>query len=72
MKRHSGASQLLFIISLIALWGVLPVVSVSAQGVSLVAREGVGFMYGTAKELVLVGTFPISELDWALQPVFFE
>ena len=72
MKRCSGGSQLLFIISLIALWGVLPVVSVSAQGVSLVAREGVGFMYGTAKELVLVGTFPISELDWALQPVFFE
>ena len=28
-------------------------------------------MYGTAKEFVLDGSFAISELDWAIQPLFF-
>ena len=34
--------------------------------------RGRWFHVWDGKRLVLVGTFPISELDWALQPVFFE
>lgn len=29
-------------------------------------------MYGTARELVLDGSFAISELDWSVQPLLFE
>jgi outer membrane protease len=42
-----------------------------AQEVSLTVAAGAGIMYGTAKEFAREGTFAISELDWAMQPLFF-
>jgi outer membrane protease len=42
-----------------------------AQGVTFSARSGTGMLYGLAKEIVYYRGFTESELDWAIQPVFF-
>ncbi len=39
--------------------------------ISLATRTTVGVMYGMAKEFVFDGSFTLSELDWALQPVYY-
>jgi outer membrane protease len=39
--------------------------------ISLATRTTAGVMYGMAKELVFDGSFTLSELDWALQPVYY-
>lgn len=61
-----------WLVVFIALTGILPAPAVSAQGTVVTASTRVGMMYGTAKEFVLDVGFPISELDWPCQPLFFE
>ncbi|HVO37646.1 MAG TPA: omptin family outer membrane protease [Spirochaetia bacterium] len=61
-----------WLVVFLALTGVLPVPSAAAQGAEVTAGTRVGIMYGTAKEFVLDFGFPISELDWPCQPLFFQ
>jgi outer membrane protease len=51
--------------------GLLTGPSAFGQGATLTVRTGTGIMYGTSRELVLDGSFAVSELDWAIQPVFY-
>ncbi len=68
MNRRTGA----WLVILMALAALLPAPSVSAQGTEVTAGTRLGVMYGVAKEFVLDFGFPISELDWPCQPLFFQ
>jgi outer membrane protease len=54
----------------IAALAILRAPNVSAQ-VSLEVSTSAGVMLGTSREIVLDGSYVLSQLDWAMQPLFF-
>ena len=69
MKARRTPSQTL-IAMVAALLAVLSAPGLSAQ-VSLETTTSAGILIGTSRELVLSGSYIVSQLDWAMKPLVF-